>query len=32
MAKLYNDTGMELKYLIVNDKDRSFGRLSIDSS
>ena len=25
MAKLYNDTGMELKYLIVNDKDRSFG-------
>lgn len=30
MAKLYNDTGMELKYLIVNDKDRSFG-LSINT-
>ena len=30
MAKLYNDTGMELKYLIVNDKDRSFG-LSINA-
>ncbi|HJD10654.1 MAG TPA: AraC family transcriptional regulator [Candidatus Phocaeicola caecigallinarum] len=30
MAKLYNDTGMELKYLIVNDKDRNFG-LSINT-
>ena len=30
MAKLYNDTGMELKYLIVNDRDRSFG-LSINT-
>lgn len=30
MAKLYNDTGMELKYLIVNDKDRSF-ELSINT-
>lgn len=30
MAKLYNDTGMELKYLIVNDQDRNFG-LSINT-